>query len=96
MRWKRSATTSPSRPTRPGSTSTSFTATCRAPTGPKGSRGSSSHGSIANSLCFGIYHGEKQVGFARVITDKTTFGYLADVFVLEDTGAGDYPSGSWR
>jgi GNAT superfamily N-acetyltransferase len=40
--------------------------------------------SIANSLCFGIYHGEKQVGFARVITDKTTFGYLADVFVLEE------------
>ena len=40
--------------------------------------------SIANSLCFGIYHSEKQVGFARVITDKTTFGYLADVFVLEE------------
>ena len=40
--------------------------------------------SIANSLCFGIYHGEKQVGFARMITDKTTFGYLADVFVLEE------------
>jgi len=40
--------------------------------------------SIANSLCFGIYHGEKQVGFARVITDKATFGYLADVFVLEE------------
>ena len=40
--------------------------------------------SIANSLCFGIYDREKQVGFARVITDKTTFGYLADVFVLEE------------
>ncbi len=40
--------------------------------------------SIANSLCFGIYHGAKQVGFARVISDKATFGYLADVFVLEE------------
>ena len=37
----------------------------------------------ANSLCFGIYHGESQVGFARVITDKATFAYLADVYVLE-------------
>lgn len=39
--------------------------------------------SIANSLCFGIYHGKEQVGFARVITDYATFGYLADVFVVE-------------
>lgn len=37
--------------------------------------------SIEGSLCFGIYEGEKQVGFARVITDHATFGYLADVFV---------------
>ena len=37
----------------------------------------------ANSLCFGIYHGESQVGFARVITDQATFAYLADVYVLE-------------
>jgi len=37
--------------------------------------------SIDGSLCFGIYEGEKQVGFARVITDYATFGYLADVFV---------------
>ncbi len=37
----------------------------------------------ANSLCFGIYQGEQQVGFARVITDKATFAYLADVYVLE-------------
>ncbi|MRG48495.1 GNAT family N-acetyltransferase [Chitinophaga sp. SYP-B3965] len=37
--------------------------------------------SIENSLCFGIYHGKEQVGFARVITDFATFGYLADVFV---------------
>ena len=38
---------------------------------------------IENSLCFGIYRGKTQVGFARVITDRATFAYLADVFVLE-------------
>jgi GNAT superfamily N-acetyltransferase len=39
--------------------------------------------SIANSLCFGIYHATGQVGFARVISDRATFCYLADVFVVE-------------
>ncbi len=39
---------------------------------------------IANSLCFGIYQGQAQVGFARVITDKASFAYLADVYVLEE------------
>jgi N-acetylglutamate synthase-like GNAT family acetyltransferase len=39
--------------------------------------------SIENSLCFGLYDGEALVGFTRVITDKATFGYLSDVFVLE-------------
>ena len=41
--------------------------------------------SIAHSLCFGIYEesGGAQVGFARVITDRATMGYLADVFVLD-------------
>lgn len=38
----------------------------------------------AHSLCFGVYQGAEQVGFARVITDYTTFGYLADVYVLEE------------
>ena len=38
---------------------------------------------IAHSLCFGIYLGEAQVGFARVVTDRATFAYLADVYVLE-------------
>jgi GNAT superfamily N-acetyltransferase len=43
---------------------------------------------IENSFCFGVYKKEndatiKQIGFARVITDKATFGYLADVFILE-------------
>lgn len=40
--------------------------------------------SIENSLAFGLYKGERQVGFARVITDYATFAYLADVFVLEE------------
>jgi len=39
--------------------------------------------SILNSLCFGLYHAGRQIGFARVVTDQATFGYLADVFVLE-------------
>jgi GNAT superfamily N-acetyltransferase len=38
--------------------------------------------SIANSLCFGLYRGATQVGFARVVTDHALFGLLADVFVL--------------
>ena len=38
---------------------------------------------IENSLCFGVYDGSKQIGFARVITDYATFGYLADVFIVE-------------
>jgi GNAT superfamily N-acetyltransferase len=40
--------------------------------------------SIANSLCFGLYHDEWQVGFARVVTDLSTFGWLCDVFVDEE------------
>lgn len=40
--------------------------------------------SIANSLCFGLYHNDKQAGFARLITDRATFAYLGDVFVLAD------------
>ena len=38
--------------------------------------------SLRGSLCFGVYHAGVQVGFARVITDRATFAYLADVFVL--------------
>lgn len=37
--------------------------------------------SIENSICFGIYKDNQQIGFARLITDEATFGYLADVFV---------------
>ncbi len=39
--------------------------------------------SINNSLCFGVYAFDKQVGFARVISDYATFAYFADVFILE-------------
>lgn len=39
--------------------------------------------SIAHSLCFGLYEHENQIGFARVVTDYTTFAYLGDVFVLD-------------
>jgi GNAT superfamily N-acetyltransferase len=39
--------------------------------------------SIQHSLCFGVYQGEEQVGFARVVTDYATFAWLCDVFILE-------------
>jgi N-acetylglutamate synthase-like GNAT family acetyltransferase len=39
---------------------------------------------IEHSVCFGVYDGDdRQAGFARVVTDKATFAYLCDVFVLE-------------
>ncbi|MFO7631832.1 MAG: GNAT family N-acetyltransferase [Caldilinea sp.] len=37
--------------------------------------------SIANSLCFGMYDGHWQIGFARVVTDYATFAWLCDVFI---------------
>jgi GNAT superfamily N-acetyltransferase len=40
--------------------------------------------SIEGSICFGVYHQEHQIGFARVVTDRATFAYLADVFILDD------------
>ena len=40
--------------------------------------------SIEHSLNFGMYRGEQQVGFARVITDYATFVYIGDVFILEE------------
>jgi len=39
--------------------------------------------SIEHSLCFGMYQDDEQVGFCRVVTDFTTFAWLADVFVVE-------------
>jgi GNAT superfamily N-acetyltransferase len=44
---------------------------------------------IEHSICFGAYRDGVQVGFARVVTDRATFAYLADVFVLpQHQGAG--------
>ncbi|MGN7989757.1 GNAT family N-acetyltransferase [Pedobacter sp. 22226] len=39
--------------------------------------------SIENSLCFGIYKGSEQVGFARWVTDKATFAWLCDVYIKD-------------
>jgi len=39
---------------------------------------------IKNSLPFGVYKGENQIGFARVVTDYATFAYLGDVFILDE------------
>lgn len=49
---------------------------------------------IQNSnLCFGLYEGEAQIGFARIVTDFTRFAWLSDVFVLpEKQGHG---LGTW-
>lgn len=38
---------------------------------------------VQNSVCVGAYLGQEQVGFARAVTDRATFAYLADVYVLE-------------
>ncbi len=40
--------------------------------------------SIEGSLCFGVFENDRQVGFARMITDKATFAYLADVFIIKE------------
>ena len=39
---------------------------------------------IANSLCVAVFCQDEQVGLARVVTDRATFAYLADVYVLEE------------
>lgn len=39
---------------------------------------------IENSICFGIYSGDRQVGFARVVSDQATFAYVGDVFILDE------------
>jgi GNAT superfamily N-acetyltransferase len=38
---------------------------------------------IENSLCFGVFRGKEQVGFARVVTDNAVFAYLGDVYIVE-------------
>lgn len=40
--------------------------------------------SLEHSLPFGVYHGTRQVGFARVISDYSTFAYIGDVFIIEE------------
>jgi GNAT superfamily N-acetyltransferase len=39
---------------------------------------------IENSLCFGVYHGGRQIGFARVVSDFATLAYVGDVFILSE------------
>jgi len=41
--------------------------------------------SIDNSFCYGLYTDNKQIGFARVLSDLTTIAYLMDVFILEES-----------
>lgn len=38
--------------------------------------------SVRHSICFGAFDGDRQVGFARVISDRATYAYMSDVFVL--------------
>lgn len=38
---------------------------------------------IENSICFGVYDGERQIGFARVVSDRATFAYVGDVFIID-------------
>jgi GNAT superfamily N-acetyltransferase len=40
--------------------------------------------SVENSLCFGVYLGMQQVGFARVVSDYATIAYLGDVFIVPE------------
>ncbi len=47
---------------------------------------------IDNSFCFGIYLDEKQIGFARVITDYVVFAYVMDVFIAEEHRGKGYSS----
>ncbi|GGE99409.1 GNAT family N-acetyltransferase [Flavobacterium limi] len=47
---------------------------------------------IDASVCFGIYLNDKQIGFARVITDYVVFGYVMDVFITEEHRGKGYSS----
>ena len=47
---------------------------------------------IDNSVCFGVYLNNVQIGFARVITDYVVFGYVMDVFVAEEHRGKGYSS----
>ena len=50
-------------------------------------------GALANSLVFGIYDGDKQIGLARIVSDFAVFAYLCDVFIHEDYRA--HGLGKW-
>ena len=39
---------------------------------------------IENSICYGVYSTGRQIGFARIVTDRATFAYVGDVYVLEE------------
>jgi len=47
---------------------------------------------IDSSFCFGIYLDDKQIGFARVITDYVVFGYVMDVFITPEHRGKGYSS----
>lgn len=46
--------------------------------------------SIDNSICFGVYLDEEQIGFARVVSDYSIFAYIMDVFILEEYRGNGY------
>jgi len=46
--------------------------------------------SIENSLCFGVYLNDQQIGFARVITDFAVFAWILDVFILKEYRGNGY------
>ena len=39
---------------------------------------------IENSICFGVYRGTEQIGFGRVVSDRATFAYIGDVYILPE------------
>ncbi|WP_232370289.1 GNAT family N-acetyltransferase [Xenorhabdus lircayensis] len=39
---------------------------------------------IENSLCFALFHRDKEIGFARLITDFAMFAYISDVFIIDE------------
>lgn len=59
----------------------------------KGIKRSRIEKAINNSICFGVYHGKKQIGFARVISDYSILAYVLDMFIIEDYRSKGH--GSW-
>ena len=48
--------------------------------------------SIENTMCFGVYLNDEQIGFARVLSDQVVYAYLMDVFILEEYRGKGYAS----